>query len=117
MISSPGKTVAVSRQDIKIYELNKSQFDLLSISTNGGNIVFAIIEPNEDDPPDKRKKLNDEMQQMKDLINIGLVEDVTHKFKDTIQVAKINNNRDVKVVAVTTLGVKLFRNHGNRTIN
>lgn len=100
-----------------IYELSQNQFDLLSIAANGGSLVFASVEPTEDDPPYKKKKLTEEMQQIKDLITLGFLTNVSHKFKETIQVAKINHNRGILITSVTPLGVACFRDIKNRTVN
>ncbi len=93
----------------EIYELNKLQFAVLTKAATEGNRVFAILEPNEEiDSPADLEKFNTEMQMFKDLLPLGLVEDVSEQFAEPIAVSKINNRRGYLVFSLTEDGMLMF---------
>jgi len=93
----------------KIYELTKLQTAVLTKAAIGGNRVFAVLEPNEEiDTPSHAQQLTKELQEFKELLPLGLVEDVSKDFTESIAVSKLNNKRGFIVLALTEAGYLMF---------
>lgn len=93
----------------EIYELNPLQYAVLRKAALEGNRTFAVLEPSETlDEPVRRARLADELRQMEDLVAIGLTEDISADFTESIAVCKRSNKRGYKVHALTDAGFLMF---------
>lgn len=99
------------------YQLTEYQYTNLVKAANAESIVFAELEPNTVDSPERQTELYNKCKALRELIGIGLLEDVSDKFKEGIELSKINNNRTFIVVALTKDAVSLFRNMDKRLPN
>lgn len=100
-----------------IYELSEYQFGALHDACNGGSICFAALRSSPKDSPEKAEEIDGQYQEILDLIRLDLLSDVSDKFGEQIQVAKINSNREFIVVAVTDLAILMFRGSEKRKAN
>lgn len=91
-----------------IYELTEFQFANLYRSANGNSICFAVLESCDKDDDETKETFNRQLRETRELIDLGLLTDVSDKFKEQIQVSKINSNRGYIVVSLTDHAVTLF---------
>jgi len=99
-------------------ELTDLQYSTLFMAANGGSLCFAVIYPMPNDEEHRKQYLYDEMQQMNDLLDAGLLEDLSNRFKESIETCKVNNKgRGYKVFGLTDLAVKMFRDSADRQVN
>lgn len=100
-----------------IYELSQFQFDALYNACNGGSLAFAVLKPSEEDAQPKKAQIADQLRQIEELLELKLIEDISSKFKDTVQLAKTNHKRDIMIVAMTPMGIACFRGQTKRVVN
>jgi hypothetical protein len=100
-----------------IYALTEFQFGNLHHAANGNSVVFAVLEPASSDTPEKQTVMKDELLQIRDLIDLKLLKDVSDKFKEGIEASRLNNNRGFIVVALTDASVLMFKGSKKRVIN
>jgi hypothetical protein len=100
-----------------IIELTKYQYETLNIAANGPTRVFAVLFDSAKDSEEKAKRLRQDMREAGELIGLGLAEDVSEHFKESIASMQINDDRGLAVYAITDLGVKMFENLDKRTVN
>ena len=101
----------------EIYPLTQFQAANLLRGANNGTRVFAILEPSPTDSEERRKQLVREMDEMNDLISLGLLTDISKDFEEPIKVSKLNNNRGFSVVRLTDQAIIMFHECGRREIN
>ena len=101
-----------------IYELTKFQTENLVRAANGGSIVFAVMKPSEKDSPEKKAKFEGNLAEMMDLVRIGLLEDISPDFTESIKACELNNDgRSIAIVKLTTHAQLMFADAGHRSIN
>ena len=102
----------------EIYELTKYQAANLKKSANQpGCTVFAVVGAAPDDTKEQQATLEKELKEMGDLVELGLLKDVSEDFGESIKVSEIANKRSFKVYAITETGLLMFRNDGRRQAN
>lgn len=89
--------------------LSLFQYDNMTRAANGDSIVFAVIEASDKDTPDARKRRETEMVEILELIELGLLKNVSEKFTEQIEVCKLQNHRGYIVVALTDIGLDMFK--------
>ena len=100
-----------------IHELTKFQVANLVRAANGGSTVFAVVESGELDPPEKKDVLDGNVREIRQLIDIGLLLDVSEKFTEPIAVCKLSNKRGFIVVQLTDQAQLMFAEASSRSIN
>lgn len=100
-----------------IHELTPFQTANLVRAANGGSTVFAVIEPGETDPPERKETLEGHIREIRQLIDIGLLTDVSSKFVEPIQVSLLQNKRGFIVVQLTEQAAMMFAEGSSRSIN
>lgn len=99
-----------------IYELSESISSTLIATANGDSVVFALLEPRDDDTPDRKKRLAEELVEINDLIQLDLLKDVSKDFIDQIAHCKASHGFGYKVVAMTDTAVLMFRKTGKERV-
>lgn len=94
--------------EVSTYQLTDFQFANMFRAANGGATIFAVLEPCEKDDEKLATRLADELRQMRDLIGMNLLTDVSKEFTEQITVSKLNQGRAYIVVKLTDLGQRMF---------
>jgi hypothetical protein len=102
---------------MSIHELTQFQTANLVRAANGGSTVFAVIEAGEKDAPERKETLNGHIREIRQLIEWGLLTDVSDKFTEPIQVSKLNNGRGFVAVQLTEQAALMFSECAARGIN
>ena len=93
----------------KIYKLSTLQVAVLRRAASGKTTVFAVLTPNpEIDNPEAMKRLKQEERSFLDFIKLGLAEDRSADFSETITKCKIDTKRTYRVLALTKAGQLMF---------
>lgn len=90
------------------YELTEFQFANLFRAANKGPVMFAVLDALDNDSEEKRKQIVDEKRQIVELVELGVLEDISRMFAEQITVAKLNGNRPYIVVKLTDQGLTMF---------
>jgi|ERR1035437_8522383 hypothetical protein len=106
------------------FELTEFQYNTLVATCKGRKTLsdtsdiawFAVIGPSPDDPIDKAGRMGEQCLQIKQLVDFGLVEDISIKFVESIEKCKKENNRTFYVMAMTQLGMKMFGSCADRLV-
>jgi hypothetical protein len=100
-----------------IQELSKYQFDTLNRAANGDTRVFIVLFPSTQDSDEKQAEFRKDMRDVGELIGMGLIEDVSETFKESIAASKLNANREYGVYVITELGIRMFQGFEGRRVN
>ena len=98
-------------------ELSEFQYKTLNDAANGDSKAFIVLHPSPSDSPEKKASHEKDVQAASQLVIIGLAEDVSAKFKDSIEMSKINSNREFQVLIITDIGLKMFTDCDKRLVN
>ena len=98
-------------------ELSKFQYKTLNDAANGDSRAFVVLQPSPKDSEEKRNNHLKDIEESEQLVTLGLVEDVSSRFKDSIQMAKLNSDREFKVYVISELGQKMFGECEKRLVN
>lgn len=107
----------IGRTKIDIYELSEDLYDTLIVAANGDSPTFALLEPREDEEPERRKRLNREMAEIEDLIQMDLLKDVSDNWAPQIAVCKIQYGFSYRVVTMTEMAMMMFTKGRKEPIN
>ena len=100
-----------------IHELTKFQVATLVRAANGGSTVFAVVESGEKDTGERKETLESHVREIRQLIDLGLLTEVSEKFQEPIQVCKLQNGRGFIVVQLTDQAQLMFSEAAHRSIN
>ena len=100
-----------------IHELTKFQVANLVRAANGGSTVFAVVESGEKDTGERKETLESHVREIRQLIDLGLLTEVSEKFQEPIQVCKLQNGRGFIVVQLTDQALLMFSEAAHRSIN
>jgi len=100
-----------------IHELTKFQVANLVRAANGGSTVFAVVESGEKDTGERKETLESHVREIRQLIDLGLLTEVSEKFQEPIQVCKLQNGRGFIVVQLTDQAQLMFSEAAHRSIN
>jgi hypothetical protein len=106
------------------FELTEFQYDTLvnvakerkTLSDTADICWFAVVGPSPDDTLEKASKMGDQCNQVKQLMDYGLVEDISARFAEGIEKCKKENNRTFYVMAMTQFGMKMFGSCTDRLV-
>lgn len=93
-----------------IYELSQKQYDILRNTANDEHIVFSVIGVAEGATDHEKEEIEDTLRQIKELIGMGLVNDVSDKFESNIKKVKEEHGRTIYLYALTWDAVLMFLN-------
>ena len=102
---------------MSILELTKYQFDTLNQAANGETKVFVVMYESKRDSDEKSKRIRQDMREVGELFALGLVDDVSKDFKESIAQSRINNDREFGVYAITKPGMLMFEGFEARRVN
>lgn len=97
--------------------LTAFQYKTLDNAANGTSKVFVVLKPSSKDSEDKQKNHLKDVTEIEQLVGLGLAEDVSGSFNESIQMSKLNDDRDFKVFTITELGTKMFLDCDKRLVN
>lgn len=100
-----------------IPELNEYQFKLLHDVGQAKMCAFILTLPSPGDSPERRQHLTDKGLEIKQLEDLGLVEDASKDFTEMIRHNTATSGSVVKVFAMTEVGFMMFRSCEERPIN
>lgn len=89
----------------------------LTLAANGRSACFVVMSANDTDSPERKELFEKENREVDECIHHDLLTDVSDKFQEPIQLAKLNNNRVIRIVMITENALTLFRNSKKRSIN
>lgn len=101
-----------------ITELSKYQFDMMDMMANAPAArVLSLLHPREDDSTQRYKELNDQHEQLKALVDLGLVRDVSGQYQLIREAARNQHGRDLSMFELTSIGQQMFEDYGKRKAN
>lgn len=98
-------------------ELSEFQYKTLNDAANGTSKAFVVLSPSPKDSEEKQKNRLRDIAEAQQLVDFGFVSDVSNNFNESIQMSKLNNDREFKVYAITELGIKMFLDCDKRLVN
>ena len=101
----------------QFYSMSETVYEALSVCADAEYYTFALLEPKIDDPPERKKELEKEQQEINDLIKLDILNDVSYKFISQIKECKDEHGFGYKVVELTEAGILMFRNIKDRKVN
>jgi hypothetical protein len=101
------------------YELSPFQYAKLRRIAFEHPPIFALIGPipGENDPKEKLALIADERRQIEDLIDLGLLLDVSDKFQATVEQVRAENNRECRILTATERSKLMFGSKNKGSIN
>lgn len=97
------------RKQLYMDELTKAQFELLTKTTVSGNLCFAQIQPLPEDEEKTKQLIAEDIASIEKLVEWGLVEKITDKFGDTVELFKQNNKgRLIDIYKLSVNGYAMF---------
>lgn len=101
-----------------IYHLTEFQFkNLDNAANNSQTTVLAILDTHPTDSLENLRVLEKNQREMQDLVNLGLMRDISESFSDSINEHLAKGERGYKIVILTDEGLKMFRRHEKRLVN
>lgn len=90
-------------------QLAKGQVELLTKTAISGNLCFAQIQPLPDDTDKQKQLIAEDIASITQLVEYGLIEKISDKFGDTVELFKQNNQgRSIEVYKLTVNGYVMF---------
>lgn len=106
------------KKPCRSYQLSDFQFGVLHSAANGGSVAFAVLESIPSDPPQQQEVYENELRQIKELVEVGLLENISDQFLEGIKMSKLNNNnRGYMVAKMTDVSLLMFRKSAIRKPN
>lgn len=104
---------------VPIHELSPTIAEALiaCASEQLGGYTFAVLEPREDDLPERKKQMAAEMSEIRDLMQLDLLRDVSYRFSRQIDDCKETHGFGYKVVQLTEYAVLMFMENKHRKVN
>lgn len=100
-----------------VFQMSEQVYEALCVCADNEYYTFAILEPKDDEEPEQRKKLIRDLTEIEDLTQIGLLKDVSTKYRDDINKCKKEHGFYYKVMELTQEGVLMFAHAKDRKIN
>lgn len=100
-----------------IPQLSAYQYGLLTHTASATVPIFLLPKPLQTDIPSQRFKLKARQNEILSLVAMGLVEDASDEFRDSIREQHEATGRKYKVYGLTEVGYHLFHGHGQRSVN
>lgn len=89
---------------------------LLEAADNPNGNTFVLVEPRDDDPPERKVVLAAELDEVLELVNAGLLRDISHLFLSQINQCKDMHGFGYMVVQLTPVGMELFSDAKKRKV-
>jgi hypothetical protein len=93
------------------------QFGVLCHTAQGMAPIFPMARPRRDDKPSLRFSLRRKHEEVKQLVVMKLMEDVSDEFADTVHDHAQKTGRKFSVYGLTEVGYALFKDCDSRSIN
>lgn len=103
--------------NITIPQLSVYQYGLLCHTASASVPIFLLPMPALKDRPSQRYKLQARANEVKSLVAMGLMEDASEEFKDSIADQFEHTGRTFRVYGMTAHGYLLFKNCDDRAAN
>lgn len=100
-----------------IYQMSETVYDALTICASNEYYTFAVLEPSETSDSDRRDRLLKDLEEIKDLVQLGLLRDISAKYNKEIAKYLQEYGSSYKVVELTKEGILMFSNAKDRVIN
>lgn len=100
-----------------IYQMSEKVYEALTVCASHEYYVFAILEPRDADTLDTRNDILKDLEEVKDLIRLGLLKDISKEYNKDIKKFQEAHGAGYKVIELTKEGIMLFANAKNRVIN
>lgn len=100
-----------------IPELSDSQFKLLCTTAASTMPAFLQTFPSKGDEKQRQKVLKKAVEEVKQLVKYGLVEDASEAFQEIIDEQLAKSGRKFKVFGLTEIGYLMFKDCENRVVN
>lgn len=104
-------------EESNIYTLTDFQAGNLMIAANGQVSSFAVIEPTDEDDAETQAKLRVWLKDTEDLLQMGLIEDISKEFSEQIATMTNRDGRSYRVYTLTEPAFLMFHNFGERVAN
>jgi hypothetical protein len=101
----------------QIYEVSKTVAEALTACADSEGYTFAVLEPREDETPERKQQLHAEASEIDDLVQLDILKDVSYRFAEQINNCRREHGFGYTVVAMTDIGVAMFRSSKYRKDN
>lgn len=100
-----------------IYQLTEFQYDNLKKVANGNTPLVILVEAIPSDDDKTRERLNKQIEDIRDLVTLGMFKDMTGSFAEKIASQKLEAGRGFLVFLITDIGYDMFHKIRNKYIN
>ena len=97
--------------------MSKRVYDALMICASHDYTTFAVPEPGEEDPPARRKDELKDLEEIRALITLGLLRDVSNNYLKEIEKYKNEYGTTYRVIELTKEGIAMFTTVEKQVIN
>lgn len=100
-----------------IPQLSAYQYGLLTHTASADVPIFLLPKPIPADIPSRRFRLKARQNELLSLVAMGLMEDASDEFRESIREQYRSTGRKYKVYGLTEVGYHLFHGHEHRSVN
>lgn len=100
-----------------ITELTEFQFTAMDTMANTVGKVLSYLHPREDDSTSRFNEFSKAIDQMKILVDLGLVREVSDQYQLIREAARHQHGRDLSFFELTPVGKKMFEDYEKRMPN
>lgn len=96
------------------YQLTEFQHKTLMAVANGSNPVAFVVEAIPEDDAETVARLNKQVEEMNDLVQLGFLKDVSGKMAEAVLATKLKAGRGYKPYLITDIGFDMFNSPQKR---
>ncbi len=97
--------------------MTEKVYEALTVCAENQYYTFAVIEPTLDETPKRRKDLLRDLEEVNDLVQLGLLRDISARYTGEIAKCLQERGYGYKVVELTKEGMLMFANAKDRKVN
>lgn len=102
---------------MEIPQITKYQLGVLCHTAQGSAPIFLMARPRREDKPSLRYSLKRKHEEVKRLVEMQLMEDVSKEFAETTREHALKTGRKFSVYGLTEHGYLLFKDCSTQTVN
>lgn len=96
------------------YQLSQFQYDTMIGVANGDVPTVAVLEAAPDDDPEATARLDKQLSEVGDLVQLGFLKDISGKMIEHITATKMKAGRGYKAYLITEIGFDMFNGSKKR---
>lgn len=96
------------KEEVKIPELTPLQLSIVTAAANGYGRIIVVMLPKDTDTEADKQKLTEQVNDIRSLIEMGLMREISSEYQPEIAKVKEANKRDCIVITSTELTDAMF---------